>query len=208
MPAEDVTLSDTLAIIDEETEHLPRFDLVGYSMGGRIALHVALARPERVRRIVLESASPGLDSAEARAARRAADEGLADRIEETGVAAFVDQWAALPLFDSQRTLPAETREHTRRERLENRAGGLAAALRGLGTGALPGLWGRLDEVECPVLLLVGALDTKFVRIARDMAPDLRGARLEEVDGVGHTIHLEAPQAWLDRVGRFLRTPAS
>jgi len=203
MPSGTITLADTLVALDAQTEHLDRFDLVGYSMGGRIALHVALARPEHVRRLVLESASPGLDTERGRAERRAEDEALADWIEEEGVAAFVEHWTTLPLFESHRALSPETKERIRRLRMENRAAGLAGALRGLGTGALPGLWGRLDELACPVLLIAGALDTKFVRIAREMAPSIQNVRLEEIDGAGHTIHLEAPQAWLDVVRPFL-----
>ena len=116
---------------------------------------------------------------------------------------FVDEWAALPLFASQRTLPAETRDRVRRLRLENQAHAVASALRGLGTGVLPSLWDRLSEVLCPVLLVTGALDTKFVRIARDMTPRVPDVRSVVVPGVGHTVHLEAPQAWLAAVSSFL-----
>jgi len=203
VPPDRVTLDHTLALIDEQTSHLDRYDLVGYSMGGRIALHVAVARPHRVRRLVLESASPGLAGEDARVARRAADSSLAERIEDEGVAAFVSYWTSLPLFDSQRALPENVKERLRRLRLENKPGGLAAALRGLGTGTLPDLWSHLNGLVCPVLLITGALDTKFVLIARDVAVLLPDVRLVEASGVGHSVHLEAPQVWLDAVGSFL-----
>ena len=92
----------------------------------------------------------------------------------------------------------------RRLRLENRASGLAAALRGLGTGVLPGLWDRLGDLPCPSLLIVGALDRKFLHIAREMVSDVPDVRLTEVEGAGHTVHVETPRAWLDAVGSFLR----
>jgi len=206
VPEVGFRLEDALSAVAEVTAGLERFDLLGYSMGGRIALHVALAEGPRVRRLVLESASPGLAREAERAERRAADDELAARIERDGVEAFVDMWTSLPLFASQRTLPVETREHVRRLRLENQARGLAASLRGLGTGALASLWDRLDELQCPVLLVAGALDTKFVRIARDMALRMPHARSCVVEGAGHTVHLEAPHAWLDAVGSFLNAP--
>lgn len=198
-----VTLSHALAVVDEVTAGLDRFDLIGYSMGGRVALHVALARGDRIRRLVLESASPGLERKAERAERIALDEELAARIERGGVAAFVDTWSSRPLFASQKALPVEIRERLRGLRLENRATGLAASLRGLGTGVLPSLWDRLGELRCPVLLVVGALDTKFVYTARAMAPHIPDGRLSVIGGVGHTVHLEAPHAWLDAVGPFL-----
>ncbi|MDE3003652.1 MAG: 2-succinyl-6-hydroxy-2,4-cyclohexadiene-1-carboxylate synthase [Gemmatimonadota bacterium] len=203
-----VTLSDALAVVDEATAHLDHFDLVGYSMGGRIALHVALERPHRVRRLVLESASPGLNDLAERAHRRSADDALADRIEQDGVEAFVEYWMTLPLFESQRALSAETTARLHRLRLENRASGLAAALRGLGTGVLPGLWDRLGDLPCPLLLIVGALDRKFLHIAREMVSDVPDVRLTEVVGAGHTVHVETPRAWLDAVGSFLRDQIS
>ena len=164
--------------------------LAGYSMGGRVALAYALHRPGRVRRLVLIGASPGLADPDERAARRAADEALARRIETRGVAAFADEWAALPLFAGQ---SPEVAAAARAQRLEQDAAGLAAALRGLGTGTLPALWDRLEDFELPVTLVVGERDSKFRGIAERMAALLPQARLVVVEGAGHAVHLEAPE---------------
>ncbi len=181
-------------------------DLVGYSMGGRIALHFAAAHPERVRRIVLESASPGLADGEERQARREADAVLAAALERDGIEAFVDRWEAQPLFESRARLDPERTARERALRLRNDPRSLAAALRGLGTGSLPTLWERLGEIRAPTLLVVGALDRKFVEIAERMARRLPHAQLVVVPGAGHTVHLERPDAWLAAVTRFLREP--
>ncbi len=180
--------------------------VVGYSMGGRLALAYAMARPERVTRLVLESASPGLATEEERRARRDADEVLARRLEEEGIEPFVRRWEALPLFESQRALPAEVCAAQRSRRLANDPWSLAAALRGLGTGALPSYWDALGELRIPTLLLVGALDTKFVGIARAMADALPDADLVVVPRAGHAVHLERPDAWLSAVLGFLARP--
>ncbi len=179
------------------------YDLVGYSMGGRIALHQALRAGNRVRRLVLESASPGLATKEEREARRWADGELAARILDDGVEAFVSAWERLPLFDTQRGLPNGVRSRHREGRLANDAASLAAALVGLGTGSLPSLWDRLGEVGAEVLVLVGEHDDKFVEIGRKMADRLPRAQLEVVEGAGHTVHLERPAVWLQRVCAFL-----
>lgn len=179
-------------------------DLVGYSMGGRIALHFAVAFSDRVRRLVLESASPGLATEQERQARRMSDEALAERVLRNGVQAFVDEWEAQPLFASRASLPSEVRERQRALRLANDAASLAATLRGLGTGSLPSLWGRLPEIAVPTLLVVGALDKKCVEIARLMAEAMPDARVVEVRRAGHTVHLERPEAWLGAVTEFLR----
>jgi len=191
------TLEAALAVLGSATTG--RMDLVAYSMGGRIALHFAARFPERVRRLVLESASPGLERARERAWRRAEDESLALRIERHGVAAFVADWSSRPVIRSARSRPPELEEHVRRARSANSAEGLAGALRGLGTGALPSLWTRLHQVRSPTLLLVGAEDPKFVKIGCRMADALPDAVLEIVPGAGHTIHLDRPQEWLERV---------
>ena len=178
-------------------------DLVGYSMGGRVALAFTARNPGKVRRLVLESSSPGLATEEERAARRAEDEALAAWILEHGLEAFVDRWAGLPLFESQRSLPGATLQAQRARRLLNHPASLAASLRGMGTGALPSFWGSLPEIGVPVLVLVGGLDRKFTEIGRRMAEAMPGARLTLVPDAGHTVHLERPDAWLGAVVTFL-----
>lgn len=172
-------------------------------MGGRIALHQALRAGDRVRRLVLESASPGLSTKADREARRQADDELAGRILDRGVEAFVDEWERLPLFATQRSLADGVRSRHREGRLANDPASLAAALRGLGTGSLPSLWDRLGEVTADALVLVGEHDEKFVEIGREMADRLPRARFEVVEGAGHAVHLERPGAWLERVCAFL-----
>ena len=180
------------------------FPLLGYSMGGRLALHYVVRYPERVTRLVLESSSPGLAGAEERSDRRAADAVLADRILDRGIEAFVDEWEALPLFESQNRLPAELRHVVRAHRLRNVAGSLAASLRGLGTGSLPSLWDRLSEVSVPTLIVAGELDPRFGAIGERMADSMPDARLRVVPSAGHAVHLEQPEAWCAAVIPFLR----
>lgn len=178
-------------------------DLIGYSMGGRLALHFAAAYPQKVRRLVLESASPGLESDGERAERRRADELLATLAEEKGIEWFVEHWESRPMFATRRRLDPATSARQRDLRLRNDPASLAAALRGLGTGALPSLWDRLPSIAQPTLLLVGELDRKFVEVGERMARAMPHARLEVVPAAGHTVHLEAPGAWLEAVTGFL-----
>jgi 2-succinyl-6-hydroxy-2,4-cyclohexadiene-1-carboxylate synthase len=165
--------------------------LAGYSMGGRIALHAALSLGPRVRRLVLVGASPGIADAAERAARAAEDAALADRIEAIGLEAFVREWGAQPLFDG---MPRGIAEIAHADRMRNTAAGLAAALRGLGTGVMPPLWDRLGELTVPVELVVGERDEKFRAIAERMTAVLVAGRLHVVPGSGHAVHLEAPEA--------------
>ena len=181
-------------------------DLVGYSMGGRIALHFAVAFPERVRRLVLESASPGLGSEEERRARIAADRRLAKRAVTEGIDAFVQTWESAPLFRTQSELPRAILDRQRARRLRNDVRSLAAALEGLGTGALPPLWSRLPRIAVPTLLIVGSEDPKFVEIARRMADQMPHAERVVVRGAGHCVHLERPSVWVDHVCTFLERP--
>jgi len=201
------TVADLTAMLD--ALGLPRAFVLGYSMGGRVALHFAAAQPARVAGLVLESASPGLRSADERAARVAADEELASFVEREGVPAFVARWEALPLWASQARLPEATRAALRDARLRNSARGLANSLRGLGTGAQAPLHDRLHDIAIPTLLIAGALDPKYAAIAGDMAARLPDARAAIVPEAGHAVHLEQPAEFELLVAAFLsRLPAA
>lgn len=182
--------ADLIALLDELD--VAQTALLGYSMGGRLALYTAVHHPDRISHLILESASPGLPTAAERQARQQRDDALADWIETNGIEAFVDRWEALPLWASQAQLPAAKRQTLRTQRLQNDPAGLANSLRGMGTGVQPPLWAALGQVTLPVLLIAGALDEKFVAINRQMAQQLPNARLEIVAGAGHTVHLERP----------------
>ena len=168
-----------------------RYTLVGYSMGGRIALHVALAAGDRVERLVLIGASPGIDDATQRDERRRADEQLADEIERSSIEEFARRWAQTPVLAG---LPAAALDAAHADRLRSTPAGLARALRGLGTGALPSLWERLGELSIPVTLVVGERDSKFGAIAVEMARGMPEAEVVVAPGAGHAVHLEAPEA--------------
>ena len=172
---------------------------VGYSMGGRICLHAALARPDRVTRLVLVSATGGLDDPDERAARRAADERLADHVLEVGVPVFVDEWLAQPMFAG---LSPEAQH--RRARLANTAPGLASSLRLAGTGTQEPLWDRLANLTMPVWVVAGARDTKFTALAERLASTIGpNATLAIIGDAGHTVHLEQPAAFLTNLRAWL-----
>jgi len=178
-------------------------DWLGYSLGGRAALHVALAHPACVGRLVLESCSPGLRDPAARAARAAADAALADALARDGIEPFVDRWMAQPLFASQARLGHAALAQARARRLRNSAAGLAAALRALGTGVQAPLWSRLGEIGVPTLLLAGADDPLYARHAAAMAARLPRATLAVVPEAGHAVHLENPAAFAAAIHAFL-----
>jgi 2-succinyl-6-hydroxy-2,4-cyclohexadiene-1-carboxylate synthase len=169
----------------------PSFVLCGYSQGGRVALHLALAHPDRVSRLVLVSTTAGIDDPIAREARRRADEALADQLEREPLAEFVERWRAQPLFAGE---PAQVRQAAAADQRRNTTDGLAAALRGLGTGAMQPVWGRLGELHMPVTVLAGERDDKFVGLGQRLARGLPDARLEVVARAGHGLLLEAPEA--------------
>lgn len=163
--------------------------VVGYSMGGRVALHLALRHPGAIDRLVLVSTSAGIDDAEERARRRDADERLADRIEAIGVDAFLDEWLAQPLFAS--LSPAAACREARRR---NTATGLASSLRLCGTGTQEPLWTRLGSIDVPTLVVVGGLDERFTALGERLVASIGpAARLVVIEGAGHNAPLELPE---------------
>jgi 2-succinyl-6-hydroxy-2,4-cyclohexadiene-1-carboxylate synthase len=172
---------------------------IGYSMGGRFSLHVALRHPAAVTRLIVVSATGGIDDPGDRAARREADVALAERVQAEGVEAFVRWWLQRPLFA---TLPPEAAAIE--SRLTGSAAGLASSLRLAGTGSQEPLWGQLHRLEMPVLVVVGELDNSYVAQGRRLASSIgSNAALAVVEGAGHACHLERPEAFLEIVGPFL-----
>jgi 2-succinyl-6-hydroxy-2,4-cyclohexadiene-1-carboxylate synthase len=182
-----------------------RFALAGYSMGGRIALAVAVTAPRRVTRLGLVSTTAGIEAAAERAGRRAADERLAAEIERDGVEAFAERWGAQPLFAGQ---APEVAAAAREDRLRGHAAGLAAALRAAGTGSMTPLWERLHALDMPATVIVGERDAKFRALGERLAAALPHAELVVVPGAGHAVHLEAPGAVADALAGPAPRPMS
>jgi 2-succinyl-6-hydroxy-2,4-cyclohexadiene-1-carboxylate synthase len=191
-----------LAELLELLEAVPA-TVVGYSMGARLGLVLALEQPQAVARLVLESPTAGIAEPQARAERRKGDEDLADGIERDGIEAFVEWWEGLPLFDTQKTVPTEIRERQRAERLGQTATGLAASLRGAGQGAMSPQHDRLAHVTVPTLILAGELDPRGLASAREVAAGIAGSRLEVFPDAGHTPHLESAEAFTRVTNVFL-----
>ena len=177
--------------VDDVLAQAPeRFTLCGYSLGGRVALHVALAAPARVTRLVLVSSTAGIEEESERALRREADRRLADELEGGSFEEFIERWRSLPLFAGE---PPAAAELAREDHRRNRPEALAAALRGLGSGAMEPLWKRLPELQMPVDVLAGERDRKYQELGRRMVELLPTAQLVVAAG-GHGLPLENPAA--------------
>ncbi len=172
---------------------------VGYSMGGRVALHLALTHPASVKALVLIGATAGIEDDTLRADRLRADAELADRIEQIGLGSFVPEWLDGPLFSR---LPPTARFET--ERTLNDASQVAASLRCTGTGSMDPLWGRLKNIECPVLVLAGEHDERYCEIGRRMTESIGpNAELKIIADAGHSVHLEQPELTAGAINDFI-----
>ena len=179
--------------------HLERVHVLGYSMGGRVALHFALRQPERVGGLILESASPGIEDHAARRRRIRSDEALAHRLLVRGIEAFVEEWERLPLLEPAPHVSAERRAAQRAQRLSNQPIGLANSLRGMGAGQQAPLWSKLRDLRIPVSLIVGERDVRYREIASRMRRELPAGTLSTVAEAGHTVHLDQPRRFVDLV---------
>jgi 2-succinyl-6-hydroxy-2,4-cyclohexadiene-1-carboxylate synthase len=171
---------------------------VGYSLGGRVCLHLALMYPHVVDRLVLLGATPGIVDDDERALRRASDEHLAQRLNEIGVDAFLDEWSTQPLFHG-----LELDEAERADRRRNTATGLADSLRLSGAGTQVSLWERLVELNMPVLAMAGELDHKYVPIAERIAASVPTGTFGVIHDAGHAAHLQQPMQVITRMEKFL-----
>ena len=177
--------------------------VLGYSMGGRAALRMALNQPGRIAGLILESTSPGIENEAEREERVRSDNELAEFIEREGMEAFVNRWESLSLWETQRSLPLAARESLRLQRLAGNPAGLAASLRGAGAGADEPVTSRLKEIEVPSLLIAGELDGKYTLIMRAMHEAMSDSRVVIVKGAGHAVHLERPTEFAALAGDFV-----
>jgi len=194
-------VEDLVGLLDQMG--VARCDVLGYSMGGRVALHLAASAPTRVRRLLVVSGSPGIVDPRERQARIQADALLADSIEREGIEAFVARWEATPLLALADDVPHAARERQRGERLAHSPRGLANSLRGMGAGSQAPLWDAMSRLEMPTLLIVGERDARYRQIARDMASRLPDARVKVVAGAGHVVQVDRPRALAAVVDAFL-----
>lgn len=197
--------SGVLASLLAELDAQPA-TVVGYSMGTRLALSLAVEHPAAVCALVLESPSAGIADPIARGRRRNDDERWARLLEEEGMNAFVDAWESQPLFAGEATLPPATRERRRSERVAQDPLALAASLRGAGHGAMEPLHDRLESIGVPTLIVAGGRDPVGLDRARDVAGHIPAARLTVVADAGHAAHVERPHALLDLLTDFLGAP--
>lgn len=194
----EATADRLAALLDQHS--LEKAAVIGYSMGGRLALHMAHRHGKRLSGLVLESASPGLRNPDERRDRSRRDRTLADAIDEKGLTWFVPHWSEQPLFRDQ---PRWLVDEENAIRASHTAHGLAQSLRGAGTGEQESLWESLPDLVMPVLLVAGRNDKKFAAIAETMAERMPNAAWVLVDQAGHTVHGEEPERFYDIVNRFL-----
>lgn len=179
------------------------YDLMGYSMGARLALLYALDYGEDVEKLILESGSVGIELEEERALRKVSDEALATDIEAHDTMWFAEKWASIPIFASQKKLPLPMQEKVFRRRAHNSTYALAETLRGSGQGMMPYVGHRLEELQMDGLYISGALDTKYTTIGREIFGPLRNFQHVQIERVGHNVHLEAPGPFMTAVTEFL-----
>lgn len=205
-PGDDCSLEASLRYLDTVITAKPDVPttLLGYSLGGRLALRYALTRPERISALVLVGASPGIADFAERAQRREDDELLAKKILTEGVPAFLAEWQSRPLIATQTRVPAAWRMAMQARRMRLRKEGLAASLRGFGQGVLEPALNQMREIRIPVLLCSGAEDEKYIAATRAMHAHCPASELLIVPSAGHLAHLENRDAFATGLRAFLQ----
>tara|TARA_B100000475_G_C14960662_1_gene299764 strand:+ start:30 stop:839 length:810 start_codon:yes stop_codon:yes gene_type:complete len=196
---------DTLKALIEVMEFYDQeeFNVLGYSMGGRLALGLAVYYPNKIKNTILLGATAGIADENQRIARRRSDDRLAEEILEKGIEWFVQYWMEQPLFESQIRIDPEILDASKKQRLQNNAQGLAGSLRGSGTGSQPSFWRKLSEINSPTLILVGEEDPKFRSLAVRLNSGISKSEIVVVPESGHACHLENPDFTLEMIETFL-----
>lgn len=187
---------DSLAKLFKKLK-LKAINLVGYSMGGRLALSLALDHPELIHHLFLEGATAGIDDSLIREQRVAADMVKAQQIRLLGLEQFVKQWEELPMFASQKLLPKTQQKFMHDQRVNHQAMNVINSLRYMGTGSQPNNWPKLPEFKVPVTLIVGAKDTKFQQLAEKMARKIPNSTIVKIADAGHNVHFEKPTQFIE-----------
>lgn len=201
----DYTIDSISMIISTIIEKLQisKVVLLGYSMGGRAALSFAVQHPSRIKALILESTTAGIENADERNERLLSDAELAEKIENIGVDAFIKYWMGLPLFESQKSITQEEYQIIVKKKLNNNKKGLANSLRGFGVGKMVNLWNKLDNLGFPTLLITGSLDKKFEKTASKMKNRFPHSSHIIAGDAGHNVHLENPREFIKLVNNFL-----
>jgi 2-succinyl-6-hydroxy-2,4-cyclohexadiene-1-carboxylate synthase len=191
-------------IVDSVAQLIPRASvLVGYSQGARVALAVALKLQLHVKRLILESASPGIRQRQKRNQRQLADAALGELIQIHGVEKFVDDWEQLPLFKGLQWLDSNTKEALRGRRVAHSSHGLQSALLTMGQGTQPNLWPQLHSLRVPTLLMTGRDDAKYDRLARAMKEEIPLSWHVSLKSCGHAPHLESSERYVSELTNFI-----
>ena len=191
-------LLDVMDALDLEQPHL-----LGYSMGGRIALDIACDHPERFASLILESVSPGIRDPVERTLRCRVDDSRADTLRTLPFSEFLEDWYGQPLFNSLVDRP-DLREKMIERKLDNDPTSLAEIVSAMSPGRQAPLWDQLPNLRSPILLIAGELDSKYRNVALAMAAVLPNVELSLVDGAGHCVHAEHPHEMAHRLKRFLK----
>ena len=182
---------------------LNKFNLCGYSMGGRAALSYAVNYQNKINKLVLESSTAGIDDYNLRQERINSDEELCVMIEKKGVEYFINYWMNLPLFATMKSIEKRKYEEIVKSKLKNNPQGLVNSLKGFGTGKMRSLWHLLSSINIETLLISGELDKKFVEINRSMSAQIEKSKLEVVKNAGHNVHTEKPKEFAEILINFI-----
>jgi 2-succinyl-6-hydroxy-2,4-cyclohexadiene-1-carboxylate synthase len=177
--------------------------LCGYSMGGRAALSFAVHHPNKIRGLILEGTTAGIESEKIRSERIKIDEELADYIESHDIEEFIELWMSKEIFNTQRRFSNEKLMNIRKKKTLNSKIGLANTLRGFGTGRMDYFSSKLNKINCPVLLITGELDTKFTKINSALKKKFPNAKHKIISNAGHNTHLEEPKRFATITNDFL-----